>query len=285
MKFNVYEIAGITAKRLFDDKEKLLDKLINSKEYNYRNLRYCLNNLDMENSIIGGTLSQEYIGNLYTVENKVERPIEENPWEKTYFFIDTSTAKLLLHKRTYKPKNLKHGRSETRLNEIINDVILELFGNTVSIIKTSIGENNEYFKKILAEEQVESLKVGNLLGKKIDVGTPLHNPREDWDIVWAESYNTYDSEIIEEVEIKVTKGKDIRKSVIHKGIIAAKGSEIKTVKYYDTELSKSIVLTNNSVGSVNVDANSSDEPATVLKRAFEKIKNSRDVIKKFNINL
>jgi hypothetical protein len=286
MKLEVYQILGISSNKLFEKREEMYSSLKKTSEYkDDRGLKFCINNLDFEENIISGTISQEYIGDLYTVENKVDTPIQQNPWEKTYFFVDTTLGKILLQKRRYSPKNLNHGKTETRLVQILNLVCMNLFGGNISIVKTSIGDNNEYFKKIIEKEKIEFLKVGNLLGKKIKVGTKLHNPREDWDKVWAESWNTYDSEIVEEIDIRVTKGQDLKKSVIKNGTLAAEGSQIKVVRYYDTELERSVTLSKKSVGAVDIDAKLGDEPATIYKKAIKKIKNSRDVIKKLNIDI
>ena len=285
MKFEVYQLTGVSENLLFKEKEKLKSLLAKSDEYRDHNLKYCVNNLDEEEGIIGGTVSQEYLSNLYTVENKIEKPIEKNPWEKTYFFIDTTSGKLLLQKRNYSAKNLIHSKTETRLLQILNDVFLTNYKSTVSIIKTSIGENNEYFKQIIKQEKVRFLKVGNLQGKKIEVGTTLHNPRVDLDMAWAESYNNYDADIIEEITIKVAEDKDINRSIIHKGTVAAQGSEIKKVSYYDEDAGKTVTITKSSVGALNVDTSANDEPVTVIQKVINKIKESRVILKKLNIKI
>lgn len=282
MKFEVFHLAGISAKFLHENKEKLNELLKNSLTLKDDKLSYCINNIDIDESIIGGTLSQEYIGGLTTVINKVETPIDENPWEKTYFFIDTVSAKVLIQRRKYSPKNLNHNKSVNRIEEILRDVFLKEYQSTLSLIKTSIGTNNDYFKDIVLSEDVKMVKVGNLLGKKVPVGTTLHNPREDWDRVWAESWNEYDSEIVEEIVIKTAKDKDLSRSVINKALIAANG-DFKAVSYFDAEEEKVVRVSKNSVGTLSLQVSKDEEPVTILKKGFEKIINSRDAIKRFFI--
>jgi hypothetical protein len=284
MKLVVYDFTGTTPEFLKNKQAEIVQYLRESRTYTdvRDNLRYCVNNVNVEGYIIGATLSQEYIGNLTTINpaNKEEKAIADNPWEKTYFFIDIVTGKILIQKRKYSPKNLNHGKTETRIIEILSDIFLENFNSTVGILKTVIGDNNEYFKRIIRTETVKQLHVVNLRNKKIPVGTPLHNPREDLDIAWAESWNTYDSNYINEVKIVAEKEADLSRSVLQKALIAAEG-DIKSVQYYDFEEDKPITITNSSQGAVNVDVKNDEEVPTIMKKSFEKIAAARDIIRGF----
>jgi hypothetical protein len=283
MKFEVYDLVGPTPKYLIEKKDAIVTHLIDSKTYSDdRSLRYCLNNIDTEANLIGGTLSQEYFGDFKTVDpkSKLEKPLDSNPWEKTFFFIDTVTGKILIHKRKYSPRNLEHGKSLKRIEDILREVFMEHHGTSLEIVKTIIGQNNEFFKDVLRTERVQILDVTNLLGKKIPVGTTLHNPREDWDEVWAESWNEYDSNYVEEVMVRAPNGGDLSKSVIHKAVLAAEG-DIRSVTYYDTEDEKPRRISKKSVGAVHVDAKNEEEPVTIMKKAFDKIEKSRDLFRRF----
>lgn len=282
MKLEVFHMTGITAELLKENKEVIDDLLKKSYTRTEDSLQFCLNNIDIEESVIGGTLSQEYVGGLTTVVNKVETPIDKNPWEKTYFFIDTASAKLLIQRRKYSPKNLNHNKSIRRIQDILRDLFLEHFQSSLGLIKTSVGMNNDYFKDIVLNEDVKLLKVVNLLGKKVPVGTQLHNPREDWDRVWAESWNEYDSEIIEEVVIRTAKDKDMSRSVLNKALMAANG-DVAAVSYFDSEEERVVRVTKQSAGTISLPVHKDEEPVTVLKKGFEKVKNSRDVIRRFFI--
>ncbi|AMA74313.1 hypothetical protein ACKE5C_02000 [Aneurinibacillus thermoaerophilus] len=282
MKFEVYDLIGPTSEFLATNKEKLLQHIKDSRTFtDDKGLKYCLNNIDYEDNIIGGTISQEYFGDLKTVENKVEKPIKSNPWEKTYFFIDIATSKLLLQRRRYSPKNLNHSKTEQRIIEIIHhDVFLKHFGSSFNMIKTSVGFNNDFFKEIIKKEKIQQLDVTNLRGKKVVVGTPLHNPREDWDKVLAESWNTYDSNYVDEIVLRSENEDGLSKSVFQKLVLAA-GGDVKAVRYYDEEEEKVITVSHKSVGSLDVDVKKDEETVTVLQKAFNKIKSSRDALRRF----
>lgn len=285
MRLMVYQLIGANTQFLSDKKDSLYQALLLSKEFtDDRGIKYCINNVSIDGYIISATLSQEYIGGLTTVVNKVETPISSNPWEKTYLFIDIVTSMLLLQKRRYSPKTLDHNKAESRILEILRGIFLEQYSSTLEIYKTSIGYNKEYFKDIIRSEIIKEIAVTNLKGTKVPIGTSLHNPKEQWDRVFAESFNEYDSEVVEEIVVKASSDKDLSRSVIAKLAIAAEGSDIKGVAFIDPEENKKTTLTKKSAGSVFVNVDPKDDTETVKKEAIEKINASRDSFRKFGNN-
>lgn len=178
---------------------------------------------------IYGFFAQESFEDLIKYDNKQPVKIDENRWIRTPFIIDTDTLDLYLQKRNYTSKTLCHGKVLSRFEEMLSEEI----NQTVQIHLYHSGVSKEDFKNIFYSDEniVKEITVTNLSGSYIVEGTDLHNPREEFDKIRAESHNVYDAKILKYAHLEANDNENLSKSPTARAFIEGMGSIGEMIKY------------------------------------------------------
>jgi hypothetical protein len=246
-------------------------------------LRYVINNdLELEDSIIVGTISQEYIPNSYEVneDKSLEIMDDVEPFERTFFAYDFQTRAFLVQNRRYSPENLNPGKTLTRLVEIFDDGYRQVFNSSFSVIPVLLPEDNSLFVNIFRTHKVVELVVsgindGRLLADDIvlsDDVTLNRQMREIWN---------NDASLTDLVHLRTTLEGDLNESVIAKAALYAPGGVVELIKYYDPEEDGLVTKKRSTLNQISIpDINNNTESITAFRVILDNIREKRSVLRR-----
>ena len=285
MLLDAYQINGPDLTKIRETGPELFSFFSNvPAKTDENNRKYLFNNIGSDENIIYGTLSQEYIDNTLVtvdVESKEEKPIDVNPWERTIFLFDLINGNIYIEKKRYSQIHLDHNKAVRRVEEIIHTIYLNNFGTSVSFYPLRVDSTSEYVKKLFSSSKINFIKMVELNGKKIKLGTILHNPRIDLDNSWAESWNEYDSEEVEEISIKAKKDGNLTRSIMARAAVEV-GGLVKEINYYDDIEERNITIKHHGKAELSVNKiKKMSELSTKFNESVQKIRRSAEVISQF----
>ncbi|AMA72758.1 hypothetical protein [Aneurinibacillus thermoaerophilus] len=200
-------------------------------------LRYVINSdIELDRGVIAGTFSQEYVPNIYEVEeDRSIVPREDvEPYDRTFFAFDFSTRAFLIQNKKYPPENLKPGRTLDRLNDIFNSAFNELFNSNCTFVPVLLPEGNESFLRLFDTHRVIEVKVkeinnGRLLGEEVILSADIAES-EAMKTVWNNDISLTDF-----IHLRTSLEGSLNDSLICKAAINSPGAVIDTMRYFDPE--------------------------------------------------
>ncbi|MED5101061.1 hypothetical protein P9858_13125 [Niallia circulans] len=282
MDFKVYQIFQNID---FDGREEeLKNYLVNSDffEGDY-GLNYVINNdVELENGVLTGTISEEFIPDSYSVnEDKAISVMDDiEPYERTFFALDFNTRAFLVQNRKYSPTNLKPGKTLSRLDEIFSDAFREIFDSGFTLIPVLLPEGNDLFITLFNNHRVVELKVSNLNERlAFNDDTDLSDDDfEDGAIkrLWNEDESQMDS-----ITLKTTSEGDLNENIIAIAAIHSENVIIDRIKYYDPEEDGFITTKRSSFDKFPVPTiDKNVESVTAFQAIINVISNNRRILRR-----
>ncbi|EWG08321.1 hypothetical protein [Cytobacillus firmus] len=236
MDFKVYQIFEDIN---FEGREtELRDYLINSDFFEGdHGLNYVINNdVELENGVLTGTLSEEFIPNSYSVDDDKSISVMDDiePYERTFFALDFNTRAFLVQNRKYSPTNLKPGKSLNRLIEIFGDAFNNVFNAGFTLIPVLLPEGNDLFLTLFNNHRVVEIKVSNLNERTaFNDGHELSDDEEENNFIktlWNE-----DSSLMDSIVLKTTSEGDLNDNIFAHAALSSPNCIIEKIKYFDPE--------------------------------------------------
>lgn len=246
-------------------------------------LRYVINNdVDIEDSIIVGTISQEFIPNSFEVGEDKSLGVMDNvePYERTFFAFDFQTRAFLVQNRRYPPENLNPGKTLTRLAEILNDGYRAVYNSSFTVIPVLLPEGNAVFMNIFRTHRIVELSVsginsGRLLNGNVVLTEDVNTNRTMLDI-WND-----DTSLTDLVHLRTTLDGDLNDSPIAKAALHSPGGTVELIRYYDPEEDGFVTKKRSTLNQFSIAGiNNNTESPTAFNVIVETIRENRPVLRR-----
>jgi|HigsolmetaAR204D_1030405.scaffolds.fasta_scaffold05226_5 hypothetical protein len=202
---------------------------------------YCITNeLDFEENIITGCLSEEYAPDIVSVDDDRNSYIPDvAPYLNTFFAIDLQEKRMIVQHRDYPPNNLDRQQSMTRLSLLISNAFEPVYRSQFNYVVTYREATDEDFIEIFNDDN----RVTLLRVKLFDTGRFLPEDAEIFDGAdelnrhWIEGWNADESDMHEIVLKAPGRGGngDLKKSPIAISLLNLPRKEILELNYWTGE--------------------------------------------------
>lgn len=246
-------------------------------------LRYVINNdVEVEDSIIVGTISQEFIPNSFEVGEDKSLGVMDNvePYERTFFAFDFQTRAFLVQNRRYPPENLNPGKTLTRLAEIISDGYRAVFNNSFTIIPVLLPEGNSVFVNIFRTHRVVELAVTGINSGRLLSGNITLTDDSESNRAMQEIWNN-DSSLTDLVHLRTTLDGDLNDSPFAKAALLSPGGTVESIRYYDSEEDGFVTKKRSTLNQFSIPGiNNNTESITAFNVMLETIRENRPVLRR-----
>ncbi|GCD12986.1 hypothetical protein [Clostridium tagluense] len=224
--------------------------------------KYGFVEVNKEDDKVFGYFAQESIEDFVKYENKKPLKIEDYPWIRTVFIIDTTQLIIFVHKKRYSSKFLTHGGVLERLQGLLSKELSE----NVLLFPFYAGLDKENYKKVFYDDDniVKEVKFSKLQGSLIVDGTQLHNPMKELDGLRADSHNRYDSKILKSAYLEANDKGNLSKSPTARAFLEGEGSVGDMIKY-ETKSGTTFVEFSKAQAKIKIDI---DDEAKDIKQIY-----------------
>jgi len=225
--------------------------------------KYGFVEVNEDDDKVYGYFAQESIEDFVKYENKKPLKIDDYPWIRTVFIIDTTQLIIYVHKKRYSSKFLTHGKVLDRLQLLLGKEL----GQKVMLFPFYAGLDKEDYKKVFYDDDntVKEVKISKLQGSFIVNGTQLHNPMKELDEIRAESHNRYDAKILKSAYLEANDKGNLAKSPTARAFLEGEGSIGDMIKY-ETKSGTSFVEFNKAQAKIKIDID--DDESKNIKQIF-----------------
>ncbi|WP_440960527.1 hypothetical protein ACN6KS_22510 [Paenibacillus nitricinens] len=200
---------------------------------------YCVTSeIDYENDLICGCLSEEYPPNINSVDDDRNVYVPDvAPYLNTYFAIDLQEQRLLIQHREYPANNLSRQQALVRLATIIKGGFELAYGVEFDYVNTNREVTDDEFLEVFEQNRITLMRVklypqGRLLRDTAEIFED-----EEINRIWIDGWNADESETHEMVLKAPGRGGagDLRRSPIANSLINLPVKEILELNYWSDE--------------------------------------------------
>src|SRR5690554_7862778 len=128
--------------------------------------KFAIVNLQKNSDYVFGLLGQESDELLFEYDdNKNRNDLDNYRWYETFFVLDIKKADVYIHKYAYKPNNLNHRTTVTRIEDLLSRVYFTKYYYVVKLMPYREGINADEFKQLFYDNQIIELKFSDIKGK------------------------------------------------------------------------------------------------------------------------
>jgi len=240
-------------------------------------LKYLINNdVELENGVLTGTISEEFLPNSYSVDDDKSISVMDDiePYERTFFAFDFNTRAFLIQNRRYSPTNLKPGKTLNRIIEIFSDAFNNVFSSGFTLIPVLLPEGNDLFIRLFNTHRVVELKVIKLNERRSFNEQDDLSEDEDENTAIKRLWNE-DESLMDSITLKTTSEGDLNDSIFAIAAINSQGAIIDKIKYFDPEEDGYVTTTRSSFDKF---------PIPSIDRNVESITAFQTIINEVNLN-
>jgi hypothetical protein len=282
MDFKVYQV--------FEDinyagrESALRDYLIRSNFFEGdHGLNYVItNDVELENGVLTGTISEEFIPNSYSVDDNKSISVMDDiePYERTFFAFDFNTRAFLVQNRRYSPANLKPGKTLNRIIEIFSDAFANVFDSGFNLIPVLLPEGNDLFITLFNNHRVVELKVANLDERTTFNEEVELSEDEDENLAIKRLWND-DTSHMDTITIRTTAEGDLNDNIFAHAALSSPNAVIEKIKYFDPEEDGFVTKTRSSFDKFpipNLDRNV--ESITAFQTIINEVSLNRTILRR-----